>query len=366
MTINKAENADFLNDMEEEDGGILSMSNLVEKSEEETEALVFNVMELHFSVGEIFWTMSSGKKITLFHPGDWIRKSYLKKFVDAGKTIEISPEVNDSYCVKGLELFRALKEAEEEQVKAELRDNIIEWLSSGYWNGEEEVGLLDLAFVFEQIFYEFNNEEEEILFAMSGDLFKRSSVVSSLLVSMAIVMGYTDFELLKDLYHLTYLFDVSLDETILSTNIINALEQERMSPQSWHGDLNEAELEVFKAHSANGVDKAFKFFESRISNPGLMHFIETHHERINGKGFPLGLVEGEISDLEGLIIFINNRFPYNNLEMKSGDAKSLIRDLMEKSEHVEAVLTNRIKKMITNEFENREIEHSKYLEVAGI
>lgn len=365
MTVNKLENADFLNEGEEDDD-LSSINNSFEKSESQNEALVFNVMELHFSVGEIFWTMTSGKEITLFHPGDWIRKDYLSKFIAANKTIEIKSEVNDSFCIKGLALFESLKNAEEESEKAEIRSGVIEWLSSGYWHDNEEVGLLDLVFVFEKSFYEFSQEEENKLFEMSADIFKRASVVSGLLVSLAIVMGYTDYNLLKDLYHLSFLFDVSLDETVLSTNIINALEKERLEPQSWDGNLTQAEIEVLKSHSQVGVDEAFKYFEDRISNPGLLHFIETHHERINGEGFPLGLVEGEISDLEGLIIFINNRFPYSDLEMKFGDATSFIRNLMEKSGHVDAVLTNRIKKMITSEFENSELEHSRYLEVSGI
>ena len=93
MDKNKAENADFLmDDDEEETLSIVDSGNdeIFESNvsnptaseekvfENDIEPLVFNVMEMHFSVGEIFWTMSSGKKITLFHPGDWIRKDYLK------------------------------------------------------------------------------------------------------------------------------------------------------------------------------------------------------------------------------------------------------------------------------------------------
>lgn len=371
MDSNKAENANFLL---EDDGTDNAYSNesvsSIEKTSNEIggdiQPLVFNVMEMHFSVGEIFWTMSSGKKITLFHPGDWIRKDYLKKFIEAKKDIQIDPLVNDTNCSRGLELFKQLVDCEDEENKGNIRSEIINWLSTGYWNGEEDACLLDLVFVCEQVFYDFSAEEEERLFEASGDLFKRSSVVSSLLVSLAIVMGYVDTALLKDLYHLSFLFDISLDETVLSTNLLNALEQERLSPQSWHEELKESEVDTFKNHSVLGVDKAFKVFEERISNPGLLHFIETHHERVNGQGFPLGLREGEISDLEGLIIFVNNRFPYHHLSLTSEDGKAFIRILMERSEHVEAVLTNRIKKTITNEFENRESEHAKYLEVSGI
>lgn len=369
MDKNKAENANFLNDGDEEETTSVgsSVDELpIDNSTDEIDPLVFNVMEMHFSVGEIFWTMSSGKKISLFHPGDWIRKDYLRKFIDAGKEIQIEPIVNDEFCSKGLMLFKKLMETEEEKEKADIREEIITWLSVGFWNGEEEVGLLDLVFVCEQSFYSFTTEEEQRLFDASGDLFKRSSAVGGLLVMLAIVLGYMDKDLLRDLYHLCFLFDISLDESVLSTNLINALEHERLSPQSWHDALEDSEVDTFKTHSNEGVEKAFSLYEERISNPGLLHFIETHHERVNGQGFPLGLQESEISDLEGLIIFVNNRFPYSNMEMKSGDAKAFLRILMEKSEHVEAVLTNRIKKMITNEFENRESEHAKFLEVSGL
>jgi len=368
MDKNKEENASFLMEDDLEDQGLLNMPAQKIKKELEANALplVFNLMEMHFSVGEIYWTMSSGKKITLFHPGDWIRKDYLQKFLSAGKEIQIDTILNEDYCSKGLGLFEKFLECEEEEEKAEYRDAIISWICDGYWNNEEEVGLADLMFVCEQSFFGFTQEEEQKLFDSSADLFKRSSIVSSLLVSLAIVMGYLDKDLLRDLYHLSFLFDISLDENVLSTNLINALEQERKTPQSWHSSLGENEVSVFKSHSEQGVDKAFTFYEEKMSNPGLLHFIETHHERINGLGFPLGLNEGEISDLEGLIIFVNNRFPYSDLKLRSGDASSYLRILMEKSEELEAVLTNRIKKIITNEFENRDSEHAKYLEVSGI
>lgn len=354
MENNKTQSADFLNEMEEQ------------ARPAQEDVLVFNVLELNFSVGEIFWTMNSGKKITLFHPGDWVRKDYLQKFINAKKTIEINPIINNIYCSEGLTLFKLLKGCAEEKEKAELRDKIIEWLSSGFWDGSEKVSLLDLVFVCEQSFFEFSEAEQEELFNASSDLFKRSSVVSGLMVCLSIVLGHTDASLLKDLYHLCYLFDISLDEEVLSSNLITALEQERVSPKAWHTDLNPSERKFFISHPKDGVVKASKVFEKRINNLGLLNFIETHHERVNGEGFPLGLVEGEISDLEGLIIFINNRFPYENLNFKLGDGCSFIRKLMEKGDEVEAVLLKRIKKMITNEFDNKEMEHAKYLEVSGI
>ncbi len=368
MDKDKEENADFLMDDDLEDEGLLGLpvQEIVESSEENLAPLVFNLMEMHFSVGEIYWNMSSGKKITLFHPGDWIRKEYLQKFLSAGKDIQIDSILNEDYCSKGLNLFDKFLDSDEENEKSKFRDSIIGWLCDGYWNNQEQVGLADLMFVCEQSFFNFDGEEEKKIFNASADLMKRSSIVGSLLVSLAIVMGYLDKNLLKDLYHLSFLFDISLDENVLSTNLINALEQERKTPQSWHSSLGENEVSTFKSHSELGVGKAFAFYENKMSNPGLLNFIETHHERINGLGFPLGLKEGEISDLEGLIIFVNNRFPYSDMTLRHGDACSYLRVLMEKNEELDAVLTNRIKKIVTNEFENRDSEHAKYLEVSGI
>lgn len=360
MTKNLSENANFLLDDEEESIEIQE-PRLVESN-----PLVLNIMEMHFSVGRIFWTMTSGKEITLFKSGDWIQKSYLNKFIKANKTLEIETEINEDYCSVGLELFKSFTEANEESEKALIRESIITWLSKGYWDTDEEVGMLDIAFVCSQTFYSFSEEEEDILYEGSTELFKRSSVIGSLLVSLGIIVGHLDIDLLKDLYHISFLFDCSLDEVTLSTNLISALESERGSNKSWETTLSSNEREVFLNHSENSVVKAEKYFKGRIKNPGLVHFINAHHEKVNGEGFPLGLREGEISDIEGLIIFVNNRLPYHGLKFKKGDASGLFRQLMERGAQLETVLTSRLKKIITNEFENRDSEHAKYLEISGV
>ncbi|MFT6604146.1 MAG: hypothetical protein ACJARO_001665, partial [Bacteriovoracaceae bacterium] len=221
MSKNQSENANFLLEDEEESTEFHKMNSV------ESKPLVLNIMEMHFSVGQIFWTMSSGKKINLFNSGDWIQKSYLNKFLKANKTLEIEPQINEHYCSIGLELFKSFVESEEEADKAEIRSEIIEWLSKGYWNTEEEVGMLDVAFVCAQTFYSFSEKEEDLLFESSTELFKRSSVIGSMLVCLSIVVGYLDINLLKDLYHISFLFDCSLDEVTLSTNLISALENER-------------------------------------------------------------------------------------------------------------------------------------------
>ena len=266
----------------------------------------------------------------------------------------------------GLALFKSFMEATDEADKASIREGLIEWLSKGYWNSEEEVGMLDIAFVCSQTFYSFSEEEDDILFETSTELFKRSSVIGSMLVCLGIVVGYLDSALLRDLYHISFLFDCSLDEVTLSTNLISALENERSNGSEWEEALSPSEKEIFLGHSQESVLRAESFFKKRISSPGLLHFIETHHEKINGKGFPLGLREGEISDIEGLIIFVNNRLPYHGLNFEKGDANALFRKLMEKGAQLETVLTKRLKKIITNEFENRDSDHAKYLEISGV
>jgi hypothetical protein len=360
MSKNRSENASFL--LEDE----VEQDEFHDPDSVEAEPLILNIMEMHFSVGQIFWTMSSGKKITLFKSGDWIQKSYLDKFLKANKNLEIEAQINEDYCSVGLALFKSFMEATEEADKASIRESLIEWLSKGYWNSEEEVGMLDIAFVCSQTFYSFSEEEEDILFETSTELFKRSSVVGSMLVCLGIVVGYLDSALLRDLYHISFLFDCSLDEVTLSTNLISALENERNNGSEWEEALSPSEKETFLGHSQKSVLRAEIFFKKRISSPGLLHFIETHHEKVNGKGFPLGLREGEISDIEGLIIFVNNRLPYHGLSFEKGDASALFRKLMEKGAQLETVLTKRLKKIITNEFENRDSDHAKYLEISGV
>ena len=58
MDDNNAENLGINDELSQSDVNINS-----EKQFEENQDLILNVMDMHFAVGEIFWTMSSGKKM---------------------------------------------------------------------------------------------------------------------------------------------------------------------------------------------------------------------------------------------------------------------------------------------------------------
>ena len=56
MSKNRSENASFL--LEDE----VEPNEFHDPISVETEPLILNIMEMHFSVGQIFWTMSSAEK----------------------------------------------------------------------------------------------------------------------------------------------------------------------------------------------------------------------------------------------------------------------------------------------------------------
>ena len=64
----------------------------------------------------------------------------------------------------------------------------------------------------------------------SVDLFKRSFLVASFLPLCALALGYTDFKLLQDLYHVGLLYDFSLNPGELTYGLFQALEKERPAP----------------------------------------------------------------------------------------------------------------------------------------
>jgi hypothetical protein len=89
-------------------------------------------------------------------------------------------------------------------------------------------------------------------------------------------------------------------------------------------------------------------FYQIIENKNLFELIEKHHEKFDGKGFPTGINEHEMSLLESIIVFTAAAIPYEGEEFKQNDGRGYVRKTL--SSMSAEMLSNSFKMQIDSLF----------------
>jgi len=298
--------------------------------------------------GDIFWQKKSGP-LKIAHAGDPINPKELEKYLKINQTLKIHWLINEKKVEIACKLIQKIKETNFDHIKAMERQILFDWFTENFYDDKNESTLLELAIIGHREFYKFEEGFTNKCSETSVELFRRCSVLASLNVFFAIAFGYLDYSFLSDVYHITYLFDYSFEREGYSYNLLQASEFERISGQDGRNLLKEgSELAIFDQHPYSSKSYAEMDFYQIIENKNLFELIEKHHEKFNGKGFPVGISEQEMSLLECIIIFTAAAIPYEGTEFKQNDGRGYIRKSL--SAMSSEMLSNSFKKQIDDLF----------------
>ena len=131
--------------------------------------------------------------------------------------------------------------------------------------------------------------KEEILFELHKKYDKKTAMHEKRVAELAYKVAEkisTSKELLTNIYYAGLLHDIGkmfIPLSILKNN----------------NPLSHNEIKILKDHSAEGAE----FLEKQGFNERIVKGVRDHHERLDGSGYPLGLMNEEIS-MEGKIIAI--------------------------------------------------------------
>ncbi len=308
-----------------------------------------------FSPGVIYWEKANNSSVKIVDTGDPYDRDQLAKFFKQNATLKIDRLMNLDVVSEGKIYLTGLRNAKNEVQRLRHRKNLIKWFSAIYWDGMRSGNLIDLMKLGTEVFYSFDPFLTDRFIATSAPMFKRAGVTSMVSVFLAIILGHTDFLFLKDLYHLSYLFDFAFDGD-LSYNMNKASELERVQSGEgigflFLGENPGPELEAFVEHPRVSFEKTLDAFRSFFSDPGILRLIKVQHEKVNGKGFPNCVRTGDLSDIETLIIFVNHIIPYEDFEITPIDGMRFLKTSFAEYEYADfnEVLSERFKNLIVNE-----------------
>lgn len=315
------------------------------------------------SPGVISWRRSDGRLIKLFHPGQLIQSHLLERFKNSKRELIYDIYINPDFMMLLYKAMLELKASELEQDRVLARDKILSLVKKIYWEGKKDGCLLDLVLVFEKVFSKLTSEDEQLLYQTSELLFRRSYLVSTLNVIFALTLGYLNFESLQDIYHVAFFYDFSFSQNKPSYTLMQSLSCEQA--ESGGG------VELIHQYSDEGLDLvghieesyelALKEMSNYFFDSSYLKLILNHHEKIDGSGLYKKTCHKEISDLEAIIIFVNNIIEYQEVKYKKNDGVSYIQNLITgNGKKIKTILSSRLKSVFIKAIGNI---HEKSVEI---
>ncbi len=328
--------------------------SLFDINEELTECSTFS----RFSQADIVWVKRSGKKVALIKAGDYFFADRIETYKKLN--VEIDSYVSEERILEFVSLMEAYKSSEflladKEKRKEELDNNILNWLARVFWTGSEEGSLVELVIALEKVFFSISDDGVEYLINKSELLFKRNSKYSSLMVCLAFIVGYRDYEFLKDLYNLTYFMDIDLLERNLDSIIVQGLEEERVYGKRGLKLLESKNMKKDKEALLTHIalltrEKIDSFYQSRYFDE-IKNVFSFHHEKISGDGFPKGMNGHELSDLEVIVIFINGILPFKDFSYEKRDGREYFKFIFNMDdERKHSVVNHRLEEIVYGVF----------------
>ncbi len=258
--------------------------------------------------------------VIFVHAGDPITKETIERLEKKKlQTLNICEAYDRATKDRLTSLLNELKEMKFEEERVFHAQEIIkEVLEICFY--ETDGNLLDVILSFHEVFYSFPQDLTESFFKNSTEDYVRCTELAFFSSFMCLVMGYYDFEFMQDIYHMSFLLDISLNNN-LSFELNHARDLERSRSQAGVEYLSfrsKNELNKFKSHP----EKSYKLAKS-LGN--IFHIRSLHenilnqHEWGDGTGF-FSKGQKDFFDWEVIIAFSDIFIGKRTTHFHKGDA----------------------------------------------
>lgn len=233
----------------------------------------------------------------LLSEGVQMKESYKNKLIELGvEYIYVEDELS-----KGIEYYDCIKEEIREKSKLEIKKTMEKYCS------QNKLILNELINVINEIIEEVLNQKEVLINIADirkkdEKLYAHSVSVCTLSVLIAIKLGYNK-KRIKDIAIGALLHDIG--KILIPKEILNKQEP------------NERDIDEIRKHVIYGYEAV----KNEISlNPVTKSIILTHHEKVDGSGYPFGWKREKIHDVSKLVAICNE---FDNLSNNIYNKKQL-------------------------------------------
>lgn len=243
------------------------------------------------------------KKFYLMKPGVLVDPGFIKKHALHNPTFDFESVVNETVKDEFKSLFKELKYL---QFEKDLRGKCSEILQKFIQIYSKEEHFLSFALACYEEFCLVSFEDQKKMHETDMHLFRKALYSSAFSIIVGMSNDYYQFIILKDFYNLTFSLDIGLCEDNYSYYVAEACNHESREPGSGIKYLeNERASEFEKNVFIHHPEKSYNFLKSNqiLSYPELVEAALYQHELADGSGFPRGVVKGQFSSWEAIVIF---------------------------------------------------------------
>lgn len=305
----------------------------------------YNIDEiLKFKVlpGNVLYKTKSGHFIKLFNAGDTLRSNDIEKYQGKGVTTLHLEQAIDEKEFEFLEThFKIIQESLLEPERLNSFKELMRWFQSSFWESEKELSLLAIVSACSKEFLKVAEEDLHEFHDKNLLIYNRAFVVAALSVFLGIQCGYRDYQVLSDLFNVSFLLDMGLCTEDFNYQVRLACEKERIAEGTglaWLQETSSNKYQFFKEHPRHSYEFANEKLNEVLFNTGNTKIILRHHENDLGKGFPEGIEKAGMTEVESVVALADKLVSFENHDLlktkNTGFLKKELEDLKTKKEFI--------------------------------
>jgi hypothetical protein len=286
----------------------------------------------------IFLSSKFDKPVLLMRAGDFVDPDFVKRYKEKGQESFYIYSVSDDDNIAEFEsLWTKLKVARLESERLQARDNLLKRFADFFWYEHEDVCILDF---YTACFNVFNRLSDDIIVEIretDTTLCERGIQLAAFSTVAALAVGYTDFEVLSDVFHVAMLLDYGLVGDKYSYFITQACEKERLKPGAGLAYLQKnkrakKDLKLFQEHPTTSHMKAFQKCYGAFYNLEMMKVLSFHHEQHDGSGFPNKVNYWGLSEIETIPILLDYSVPFAEVVYQPTTGGGILKQILDEAE----------------------------------
>lgn len=248
--------------------------------------------------------LSSGqRKFYLMKPGVFVDPAFVKKHAANNQVFDFSSVINPEVKERFKLLFRELRYL---QFEKDLREKSFEILRYFFEVYSQPEHFLSFASACHEEFCKLPFEDQQKMHETDMHLYRKALYASAFSVIAGMTNDFFHFLMLRDFYNLTFSLDIGLCEDRYSYFVAQSCNEENKNPGQGRIHLaNEKATESETAVFLNHPRRSYDFIKSTdlLAYPELAEIILYQHELSDGTGFPRGVMKGQVSSWEAVVIF---------------------------------------------------------------